>query len=191
MSPWWASGQKETRKEKWRYLNFICKFYQRVHACSVMYNSLQPHGLWPPGFSINGIFQARIQERVAISSSRGSSWPRDWTCVSYVSCTGSGFFTTSTTWSKLILKTLFPTFSLPSSETWPCSLTSEEWVAAVSGEGFPLLIKGGLHGWHHSHPFFLLLHSQSDPHSETKIIKCVLNQQSMFASAVNLWADMG
>ena len=26
--------------------------------------------------------------------SRGSSWPRDWTHVSYVSCIGSGFFTT-------------------------------------------------------------------------------------------------
>ena len=31
-----------------------------------------------------------------MSFSRGSSWPRDWTHVSYVSCLG--FFTTSTTW---------------------------------------------------------------------------------------------
>ena len=31
----------------------------------------------PPGFSIHGIFQARILEWVAISFSRGSSWPRD------------------------------------------------------------------------------------------------------------------
>ena len=30
----------------------------------------------------------RILERVAISYSRGSSWPRDWTCVSCISCTG-------------------------------------------------------------------------------------------------------
>ena len=39
----------------------------------------------PPGSSVHGIFQARILEWVAISFSRGSSWPRDWTCVSYIS----------------------------------------------------------------------------------------------------------
>ena len=35
-----------------------------------------------PGSSVHGIFQARILEWVAISFSRGSSWPRDWTRVS-------------------------------------------------------------------------------------------------------------
>ena len=30
--------------------------------------------------------------------SRGSSWTRDWTHVSYVSCSGRCFFTTSTSW---------------------------------------------------------------------------------------------
>ena len=35
-----------------------------------------------PGSSIHGIFQARILEWVAISFSRRSSWPRDWTWVS-------------------------------------------------------------------------------------------------------------
>ena len=34
-----------------------------------------------PGSSIHGIFQARVLEWVAISFSRGSSWPRDWTWV--------------------------------------------------------------------------------------------------------------
>ena len=42
----------------------------------------------PPGSSVHGISQARILERVAISSSRGASQPRDQTCISYVSCTG-------------------------------------------------------------------------------------------------------
>ena len=37
----------------------------------------------PPGSSVHGIFQARIVEWVAISFSRGSSQPRDWTCISY------------------------------------------------------------------------------------------------------------
>ena len=37
-----------------------------------------------PGSSAHGIFQARILEWVAISFSRGSSWPRDQTCVSHI-----------------------------------------------------------------------------------------------------------
>ena len=36
-----------------------------------------------PGSSVPGIFQARILEWVAMSSSWGSSWPRDWTQVSH------------------------------------------------------------------------------------------------------------
>ena len=39
-----------------------------------------------PGSSVHGIFQARILEWVATSYYRGSSQPRDWTCISWVSC---------------------------------------------------------------------------------------------------------
>ena len=42
----------------------------------------------PPGFSVHGIFQARILEWVAISFSRGPSQPRDGTRVSCISCIG-------------------------------------------------------------------------------------------------------
>ena len=38
----------------------------------------------PPGSSVHGIFQARILEWVAISFSRGTSWPRDWTGFSRI-----------------------------------------------------------------------------------------------------------
>ena len=39
----------------------------------------------PPGSSIHGLLQARILEWVAMpSSSRGSSWPRDLTCISLI-----------------------------------------------------------------------------------------------------------
>ena len=41
-----------------------------------------------PGSSIHGISQARILERVTMPSSRGSSWPRDRTHISYVSHSG-------------------------------------------------------------------------------------------------------
>ena len=43
----------------------------------------------PPVSSDHGILQARIQEKVAMSSSKGSSQP---------SAVAGGFFTTSTTW---------------------------------------------------------------------------------------------
>ena len=42
----------------------------------------------PPVSSVHGIILARILEWVAISSDRGSSWPRDWTLISCVSCIG-------------------------------------------------------------------------------------------------------
>ena len=42
----------------------------------------------PPGSSAHGIFQARILESGAISYSRASSWSRNWTHTSCVSCIG-------------------------------------------------------------------------------------------------------
>ena len=45
----------------------------------------------PQGASVHGISQVRIRAWVVIFSSRGSSWPRVWTCVS---CLPGGFFTT-------------------------------------------------------------------------------------------------
>ena len=65
-----------------------------VWAC-MCDKSLQSHLiLWNPmdcrlpvSF-VHGILQARILERVTMLSSRGSSWPRDWTQVSCISCIG-------------------------------------------------------------------------------------------------------
>ena len=37
-----------------------------------------------PASSVHGIFQARVLEWIAISFSRGSSRPRDWTPVSHI-----------------------------------------------------------------------------------------------------------
>ena len=64
--------------------------------CSVMSNSLWPQGLQssPPDSSVHEVFQARILEWLAISFFRGSSRPRDRTCISQVSCIAGGFFTT-------------------------------------------------------------------------------------------------
>ena len=69
----------------------VLSHFSRVWLCDPMDCSL-------PGSSVHGILQARILEWVAISFSRGPSRPRDWTRVSYVSCTGRWVFITSTTW---------------------------------------------------------------------------------------------
>ena len=52
----------------------------------------------PPGPSVHGIFQARILDWVVISYSRGSSGPRDRTCISCVSCIGRQILCHRTTW---------------------------------------------------------------------------------------------
>ena len=68
-----------------------------VRVCFVLYmSSLRPHELCsPPDSSVHGIFQARILEWVAISSSRGSSQPRDWI---WVSCIGRLILYHPATW---------------------------------------------------------------------------------------------
>ena len=59
-----------------------------------------------PGSSIHGIFQARVLEWVAISSSKGSSWPRHWTHIS-VSCIGRWILYHWATWEGLFYLLLF------------------------------------------------------------------------------------
>ena len=43
----------------------------------------------PPGSSVHGILQARTLEWDAMPTSRRSSRPRNWTCISCISCLGS------------------------------------------------------------------------------------------------------
>ena len=72
---------------------FIDKDLHVSVSCSVMSVALcDPMTHSPPGSSVHGILQTKIVEWVAIPSSRGSSWPRDWT---QVSCIVGGFLTTA------------------------------------------------------------------------------------------------
>ena len=43
-----------------------------------------PMNCSPPGFSIHGPLKAILLEWVSMLFSRGSSWPRDWTLVSFI-----------------------------------------------------------------------------------------------------------
>ena len=57
----------------------------------------------PPGFSVHGIFQARILEWIAISSSKGSFQSRDWTCGSCSSCIGRWILYHWVAWEALFI----------------------------------------------------------------------------------------
>ena len=71
--------------QHWRYYQVKVLVAQ---SCLTLCN---PKDCSPPGSYVHGILQARILEWVAVSFSRGSSWPRDQT---WVSCTAGRFFTT-------------------------------------------------------------------------------------------------
>ena len=80
---------------RWQLLS-LCS---QAHACAQSLQSCVilciPMDCILPGSSLHGILQARILEWVAMPSSWGSSWPRDWT---QVYCIVGGFFTYWTTW---------------------------------------------------------------------------------------------
>ena len=94
-------GQQET----WQWAGVIARALSRKRqgnysllqlcVCAQLWLILcDPMDCGPPGSPVHGILQARILEWVAISSSRGSSRPRDWAHVSHVSFTAGKFFTT-------------------------------------------------------------------------------------------------
>ena len=73
----WAAGV--TRDDQGASRLLCCCF-----SSSVTSDSCGHVDCSPPGSSVHGILQARILEWVAISFSRESSWPRDWTCISCI-----------------------------------------------------------------------------------------------------------
>ena len=68
------------------FINSFIPFYTHIPTFQLYLTLWNPMDCSPPGSSVHGIFQATILKWVAMPSSRGSSWPRDWIQVSYVSC---------------------------------------------------------------------------------------------------------
>ena len=62
-------------------------------VASVVFDYLRPCRLQPDSLLCLWDSQARILEWVAMPSSRGSSWPRDRTHISWASCRAGWFFT--------------------------------------------------------------------------------------------------
>ena len=74
------------------------KLKAMMGVCLVMSDSLWPYELQPARLLCPWILQARIWEWVSISSSRGSSWPRNRAQVSHVSCPGGWIIYHWATW---------------------------------------------------------------------------------------------
>ena len=65
----------------WGGCAVCCAVLSWLQSCLTL---CDPTDFSPPGSSVRGILQVRIPEWVAMSSFRGSSQPRDWTCISWV-----------------------------------------------------------------------------------------------------------
>ena len=84
--------------------------YRRVCVCACSVTQSRPTlcklvDCSPPGSSVCGIFQAKILQRAAISSSRGSSRPRDQTHICCISCIDRWILYTELPGKPLILQT--------------------------------------------------------------------------------------
>ena len=78
----------------------VCSHFSHIWLCNPMDCS-------PPVSSVYEISQARILEWVAISSSRRSSRPRDWTHISYSSCIGRQILYHWATWEAPYIPYIF------------------------------------------------------------------------------------
>ena len=67
-----------------QYMCVVC-YAKSLQLCPTL---CDPMDYNPSGSSLHGTLQARVLEWVTISSSRGSSHPRDQTHVSWISCIG-------------------------------------------------------------------------------------------------------
>ena len=74
-------------KDETQYMDTVKNAYAVV-LCWTHPTFPDPMDCSQPGFSVYGILQAWILESIAMPSSRGSSQPRDQTCVSHISCIG-------------------------------------------------------------------------------------------------------
>ena len=64
-----------------QFVHCITSWKLVTQSCPTLCNSMDCS---PPGSSVHGILQVRILEWVAIPFSRGSSQPRDWTHISWI-----------------------------------------------------------------------------------------------------------
>ena len=167
------------------YVNYIC------NCVKVKVAQLCPTLCDPMDYTVNGILQARILEQVAVPFSRGSSQPRVWTQVSYIS---GRFFTSWATREAHVIvwwfscKVVFDSCnpldcSLPGSSAHGILQGEWEWVAISFSRGsfqprdwtWVSCIAGRCN----------CVHSVKDKHSNSVIITYSCSYLSSFLDPIN------
>ena len=126
----WYGKEERYLAGKGKWSRSVCPTFYGPMDCS------------PPGSSIHRIFQARVLEWIAISFSRGSSWPRDRT---WVSCIAGRCFTI---WATL--------FSTPSPAFIVCRVFDDghsDWCEVISHCSFDLHFSNNKQCWASFHVF--------------------------------------
>ena len=115
VSKMYYSIEQLLRAEYWSIPTFILAITitaflapLHMHVCVLSHVRLcNPMDCSLPDTSVHGIFQARLLEWVATFSFKGSSIPKDWSCVFCVSCIGRQTLYHYTTWEAHILFTKY------------------------------------------------------------------------------------
>ena len=71
-----------------KFILYVCMLSHVSHVQPFVVQPCDPMNCSLPTFFVHGILQAKTLEWVAISCSRGSFWPRDWTWIFEFSCIG-------------------------------------------------------------------------------------------------------
>ena len=112
--------------------SYVCSLY--LSFCAVLSHVWLFATTWtvaPKAPLVHGIFHSKILEWVTISFLQGSSRPKDWTPVFYISFLADGFFTTESP--------LASNFSLKSRPSWTIKKISPEVAFVLWGQNCPQL----------------------------------------------------
>ena len=96
----------------------MCQLCVRAKSLQLCLTVCDPMDCNLLGSSVHGILQERILEWVAMPSSRGSSQPRDRTCVSNISWLADKFFSMRATWEVQVKSTSTKMASRPVTVVW-------------------------------------------------------------------------
>ena len=110
-----------------------------------------PMNCSPPGSSVQGILQAGTLEWVAISFSRGSSQPRDWTQVSWIAARFFTFWATrEASWNVIYIsdiKVTWPPDTCGGTGVAPGHHSVCNWLFAVSSRSITSTIRSSWTWW--------------------------------------------
>ena len=129
-------NRRKNLREQWSLLKTpptILSYQAPLLSCVQLFGT--PMDCNPTGSSVHVIFQERILEWMAISFSRGSSQPRDQTCVSCVSCVGTWILYPIPSGNPAPTTSFYPVFLFPLSICSVGALRPIQWTRHPPGSG--------------------------------------------------------